>query len=288
MLDELNADHSLDQSLVFSKHASGLVIGEIATPHCRGSFFLHGAHVASFRPRGQTMDVLFVSSEAVYAPGKAIRGGVPICFPWFSAHPSDPQAPMHGVVRTAEWKVRATERSGDAVVVTLEHFVKPFSMRYEMRFSNDLSLKFSVVNTAAQTKTCELALHTYLRLRDATSARVTGLESCRYLNQLTRVEHPPQDGPIVFTSETDRIYFGDVDAITVSDPASGREISIRPSNSRSTVVWNPWIEKSSRLTDFGDTEYREMCCVETARITPDAFSIPAGGEETVGVMISAC
>ncbi len=285
MIDALNTRFSREDKLTFTQHPSGLVLGNVDTSRCAASFFLHGSHLASFRPKSQSRDLIFMSSEAVFAGGKPIRGGVPICFPWFGAHPTNSDAPAHGLVRTVAWEMLDTSLTGDVVDVQLGLIIDELELRYEMRFGDELKLAFSARNLGNIAKSCELALHTYFNLADATRAVVTGLERCNYRDQLTKVEHPPSGEPIQFVAETDRVYFGHTDEIKIVDSAAGRTIVLRPLNSSSSVVWNPWIDKSKRLTDFGDDEYQRMCCIETARVTPNQLLIEPGHTETVAVTI---
>ncbi len=285
MTQELNHRFGLSPQLSFRAHESGLVVGDIDSTLCSGRFFLHGAHVASFRPKSQSQDLIFMSANSSYEAGKAIRGGVPICFPWFGPHPTDSSAPAHGLVRTLAWDIISTQLDGDVVVARLGCELDGLRLVYEMRFGSDLKLLFTVENTSVGSISCELALHTYFDLQDATTAEVYGLEQVGFFDKVTSSHQPPSGQPIRFDRETDSVYIGETSELRIEDPARGRAIVLRPENSKSTVVWNPWIAKSQKMADFGDDEYRRMCCVETARVGANQLELDAGAEETVAVTI---
>ncbi len=286
MLDELNRKFGLDSRLVFSAHASGLIVADVNTPACQARFFLHGAHLASFRPKSEDEDLIFMSAEAVYEQGKPIRGGVPICFPWFGAHPTDASEPAHGLVRSVAWEMLSSEVADGAVMVRLGLTTDPWRLVYELRFGRALRMAMTVENISTAIQVGELALHTYFDLQDASRAQILGLEQVGYRDQLTGTDIAATGNPIVFDQETDRVYFGAVGEIVIDDVARGRKLRVQPVNSESSVVWNPWVAKSERMADFGNEEYHRMCCVETARIGHNRISIEAGESETVTVTIS--
>ncbi|MCA9133789.1 MAG: D-hexose-6-phosphate mutarotase [Planctomycetales bacterium] len=286
MPPSLSAKFGIDDRLVFKAHASGLMHGVIHTPLCQGSFFLLGGHVASFQPVGEE-PLLFLSKHSNFQLGTPIRGGIPICFPWFGPHPSEPTAAAHGWARTALWEMLSTTAEDDGTItVKLGLENDEWQLQSTLRFGRTLELSIAVVNAASMPRECELALHTYFDLADVHTARVVGLEAQPHLDKLSGKTLPPSGQAIRFTQETDRIYSGSVQEIYVVDGQRDRTVVIRPSNSRSTVVWNPWIEKSQRMPDFGDDEYRHMCCVETANVADQRLSIPAGGRSRTGLTLS--
>ncbi len=274
-------EFELDGELRFVDGNGGLAKGVITTDDCRGSFYLHGGHVAEFQPSGAE-PVLFLSDKAVYQEGKAIRGGIPVCFPWFGAK----QSPSHGPVRTERWTVTGTERTDLGVLVTLQCKTDTFQLNYRITFGRQLSLEMCITNFSTSAATCELALHTYFTVDDITKVKITGLENAEFLDQLTGDTIPATAEPIGFSAETDRIYHGEVKQILLADSSLGRTIALQPSGSRSTVVWNPWVEKSKRMDDFGDDEYPRMCCIETANIDPNAIRLGPGDSATTGVTIA--
>lgn len=286
MLEKLNEKFSIPDALSFVTHPSGLIQAKIATQFCTGSVFLLGGHVAEFQPAGQA-PVLFMSEKSNYEIGKAIRGGVPICFPWFGPHSCDATAPAHGLVRTVEWTVAQTKLNSGEVLIVLRIDSEPFGLEYAVTFGDALKLQLLVRNTSLEQQSFEAALHTYFSIGDVEKVSVTGLEKIGYFDKLTNASVAATESPITFAKETDCVYQGAVAEITIHDPANQRTIEIEPNGSHSTVVWNPWIEKSQRMSDFGDQEYLKMCCVETANVKPNNIALHPGDSSTIGVQISA-
>jgi glucose-6-phosphate 1-epimerase len=284
MLDLLNEKFRIDQTLHFELHPSGLVRGVVTSDACQASFFLHGAHVAEFQPRGE-QPVLFMSEASYFQPGKPIRGGVPICFPWFGPHKTDPAAPSHGWARTAAWDVTQTNLENGVLSVTLRLCIESFELEYNISFGRKLDLRMQIANRDSAPQSCELALHTYFYLSDIDRVSIQGLELLPYLDQLTGQTVAASGAAIEFVAETDRIYQGACQQIVIRDQGWGRKIKVSPRGSQSTVVWNPWVDKSKRMPDFGDLEYQRMCCVETANVTGQAVRLAAGGSATTAVTI---
>ncbi len=283
---QLNDRFAIDDQLRFELHSSGLVQGRINTDSCTGSFFLLGGHIAEFQPKSQQQPVLFMSQAAWFEIGKPIRGGIPICFPWFGSNKRDASLPAHGLVRTALWEVVESKLTSNGLAITLGFRVAPHRVTLTVVFGKVLDVTFTAHNESAEDQVCEVALHTYLELGDSRNASVSGLERNEFRDQLTGEIQPPSESPIRFTQETDRVYFASVPLLTIDDAANSRRVMIKPRNSLSTVVWNPWIAKSQRMPDFGDQEFERMCCVETANVAPNAWVVGAGKSQTIGFEIS--
>lgn len=273
----------IDSALRFEEHKSGLVQGIVSTNKCEASFFLHGAHVAHWQPLHTAWPVLFMSQKSYLEPGKPIRGGVPICFPWFSAHPTDSSLPAHGLVRQAAWELMKTQQNDHAVSVVFELSIESFDLRYTVDFGRTLQLALQIVNCDSQARDCEVALHTYFDVGAIEEVSVEGLEPLPFLDQLTKSKYPAEGAPIRFERETDRIYPGAAGKILLNDPQRSRTIAIEAEHSQSTVVWNPWIEKSKRMPDFGDDEYLRMCCIETASIRENRIQLEPQVPSTIAV-----
>jgi glucose-6-phosphate 1-epimerase len=285
-LQALNNEHAIGDLLEFVAHPKGLIVGKVHTDHCHAMFYLQGAQVAEFHPRHAIRPVLFTSSQATVAAGRALRGGMPICFPWFGSQPNAPDQPAHGWARTQSWTVRQTEVYSGDVEVVLGLDVFPYAIEQRFLFGKELAASFSAKNVSDATQSFEIALHTYFSIGSIRSVIVEGdLSALPYLDQLTSVTHPATHRPIRFTEETDRIYQGEAREIRIQDMSWNRTLHIRSENSRSTVVWNPWIAKSQRMADFGDDEYLRMCCIETANVREHALQLVAGQTHTTRVVI---
>jgi glucose-6-phosphate 1-epimerase len=254
----------------------------IATPAAEACVYLHGAHVTHYQPRDHR-PVLFTSAQSYFAPGKPIRGGVPVIFPWFGPHPTDPARPAHGWARTSPWTLQDVSDDGhDGVNVTLQ--LGPadgFILACRVHVGPQLTMELDVQNVAAAPQTFEEALHTYLAVADVRQVRIDGLLGRQYLDKVDGMKRKTEDGPVTLTGETDRVYLDTPDTVTVRDPAAGRQITVSKKGSASTVVWNPWVEKAKRLPDFGDDEWPKMLCIETANVADNAVTLAPGQKHTM-------
>ncbi|QDZ19915.1 glycoside hydrolase [Chloropicon primus] len=241
----------------------------------RACIELHGAHLTSWKTaNGQ--EQVFVSKQAVFKPPKAIRGGVPICFPQFSDFGN--LKTSHGFARNTRWKL--FEREGDTVVLKLNSSDDDFLDKYGCEDSFTISVRYTITNTQLFTKLmvtntgCEemvytVALHTYFPVEDITKARVEGLYRVGYLDSLDGRLMKTEENPyILINEEVDRIYLSTPPTLRLVDPIGKKVVTIEKFNLPDIVVWNPWVEKAKRLSDFGDNEYKEMLCVETGHIKP--------------------
>lgn len=277
-----------------------LVVVEHAAARAR--VHAYGAHVVSWTPSGGS-EVLWLSPDAVLSPGSAIRGGIPLCFPWFGPHPTG-AGPAHGFARTSMWRlVDACEladdadRPGGAVLLTFELTpadVDPalaalwpydFTARVEVEVGASLSVRLTTTNDGGQGTDLTQALHTYLAVDDVRRARLDGLDGGPYLDKLEGDARQVQDGPVLFTGPTDRVYQGTSARLTVSDPGR-RTLEVTKAGSRTTVVWNPWAEGASRMGDVPDDAWPGFVCVEAANAADDAIHLPAGDSHTLATRLT--
>lgn len=259
----------------------------IRNENCTAEIYPHGAHITRFQPNGQR-PMLFLSNQAIFQNAKAIRGGVPICFPWFGNHAEDPNAPAHGLVRQKIWQLDEIDQQSEQTALTFSTNTEHFSVRFTVIFGIDLQMIMQVTNTANRTMSFQTALHTYFQIADISAVKIDGLQSTKFLDQLTSLWHEPTNIPIHFTQETDRIYqfSGDQpswDDITINSTQGDKQIKICRTNARSVVVWNPWVEKAKRMADFGDDQWQEMCCVECGNIGENCVSLASGMSHTMTV-----
>ncbi|WP_162802761.1 aldose epimerase family protein [Ornithinimicrobium avium] len=257
--------------------------------------FDHGAHLAAWSVDG--ISRVWLSEHAVLDGSAAIRGGVPICFPWFGGGPQGGLQPSHGLARTATWRptdvvdseVWAWALSSDDVAGDpgTEHLPGPFLLRYAVSLdvpAEVLTLALRVTNTGEQDYWAEVALHTYLGVDDVRDVQILGLEGAEYLDKTTG-RREQQDGPLVLVGETDRVYDRS-GPMLVEDRAALLHHDVRPSGATQTVVWNPWAEKTAGMRDLGDDEWLRFVCVETAATGDGALQVPAGGTVEVSCGLS--
>jgi glucose-6-phosphate 1-epimerase len=272
----------------------GLAMIRMSTEAATAEIYLHGAQVTSWRPAGAD-EVLFVSQQSLFVDGKAIRGGIPICFPWFRGKADNAKAPAHGVVRTKEWELTGIAQEGDAVTATFatesdeasrKWWPHEFRAEYRVRVGKELGLALTVVNTGGVAMRFEEALHTYHRVGDAEQVRVTGLNGTEYLDNMDGNREKRQAGDVVFRAQMDNAYLDTMEALEVVDPVLRRRIRTEKANSRTTVAWNPWREGAKALADLDDEEWREFACVEASNIIGYAVELGAGEKHTLTAVLS--
>lgn len=254
--------------------APGVPCLELDGPLCRARVSLLGGQLLSFVPAGGD-EWLYLSPDAVCQPGKAIRGGVPVCWPWFGAHPDDATAPAHGTVRGALWTLDAVERHADGAwrVALSAPPHGGLGAGLQLSLGRDVGMELVTRNTADQPRPLSCALHGYFRVGDVRELAITGLAGCAYDDKVDGGARREQSATLTLVAETDRIYY-DVPALTLIDGA--RRLAI--SGGASVVLWNPWADKAARLADLPDADWTRFICVEAA-LAGRAARLLAAGEE---------
>ncbi len=295
--NRLNQIHGLP-GLRFREDPSGLVFAEIDNAQATATVCLQGAHLTAWRPKDQAVPVIWLSEAARFAPGKSIRGGMPVCWPWFGLHPSESGFPAHGYARTVPWQVTAAEVLADGAtrlrLVLMQNeqtrlqFPRACRLELVLTVGRRLGAELVTTNLDSGPITIGEALHTYFRIGDIGQARVLGLEGCEYVDKVDGGARKRQVGAIEFSGETDRVYLNTTAECIIDDPVLGRRIRIAKSGSRSTVVWTPWKEKADKMGDLGPDEgWRRMLCVESANALDNVVNVPAGDRHTLSVIYSA-
>jgi len=258
----------------------------VRTPAATGSVHLHGATITGWTP-AKHKPVLWTSSKAVYDGQAPIRGGVPICLPWFGAHPTDTGAPSHGLARTAAWTLDHAGVSEEETLLGFGLELPGLKLAYGVLLGHTLKLVLDVTNTGDTERQVEAALHTYLAVSDAREVTITGLENVSYLDKVNGAATTPATGdPIRFIAETDRVYRDTDDDVVLHDPGLSRQITVAKDGGRSTVIWNPWIDKAARMADFDDDAWIDMCCIESAAVGDDAWVLTTGETRTLTATIA--
>ncbi len=293
-LQSLNRRFALAGHLQFKAGPGGLAVADINNEHAAATVVLPGAHVLSFQPRGQR-PVLWASAHSRFESGQPIRGGIPLVWPWFGAHPTDPAKPAHGFARTSLWAVSETAVTSSGATrlrlsltdsdETRSLWPHPFQLEFTVTVGVDLQVELAMRNVGQSAFTCGAALHSYFAVSDAGRISILGLEGGDYLDKVDGGRRKTQAGPVTIAAETDRIYLDTTAACVIDDPGWGRRIRVAKLGSRSTVVWNPWVDKSRRMADFGDEEYPGMVCVETANAADDVVTVAPAGEHRLQAVI---
>jgi glucose-6-phosphate 1-epimerase len=294
MAAELDRQLGIPNVARVSEGNGGLARVQITGAFGEAEMYLHGAHVTSWKPAGND-EVLFISTKSRWEEGQAIRGGIPICFPWFRGKLDDPQAPAHGFVRTKMWQLESIAENENGVVVTMftqsdEHTRKwwpgEFRLVHRATFGPELSLELVCMNTGTTSFRFEEALHTYNRIANIQDARLHGLDGVNYLDNTDANKEKTQRGDVLIASPNDSAYRNTQNEVDLLDPNKKRRIRLRKEHSLSTVVWNPWSEGAARLQDLGDGEWRQFLCVEASNILDAAINLAPGQEQRMAAVLT--
>ena len=265
---------------------------EVNTPWSTAGIYLHGAHVANFKKNGE-QPLLFLSQCSRFEAGQAIRGGIPVIFPWFGPRAGHGQ---HGFARVKAWEVRESTPAPDGSVTVRFRLPNcpeaaefpPFTVDYAVTVNQALTLALTVTNQSKdQAFTYEDCLHTYFEVGDIQDVSIKGLKGAAYLDKVANFARKTEaEDAIRINSEVDRPYLDTASVIEISDPRYGRKIRVAKEGSASTVVWNPWIEKAQQMSDFGNDEYLRMVCVESGNVASNAITLAPGATSTLKVTLS--
>lgn len=279
----------LSPSVSIEQSHSGLEYINVASDFCSAKIFLQGAQLTEFTPSGKK-PLIWVSSEEDYQEGKSVRGGIPICWPWFGVNPN-PDWPIHGVARTSLWRAGEVSEQDNEVRVSLTlpmtqvdetYWPHKSTLKVEFILTNKLEVRLTTTNLSEQTITFSQALHTYFPTPAIENTTVDGLQGAKYIEF---GEGPfEQDAQVGFARETDMVYTqaGETQRIITPDGI----IEVSRENSSSCVLWNPWIDKSKRLSNFADDEYHTMLCLEAANVMDDSAVVEPGQSHTLATTIS--
>lgn len=256
--------------------------------------FDYGAHAWAWHPEGE-QPVLWLSRRSTFDAGSPIRGGVPICFPWFGPGRDGDLQPAHGFARLSSWRREDESRGDDTLRVTYRvdesetgeqpNWPHRYAADYVVEFGpRDLTMRFTVTNTGDEPFSYEEALHTYLAVGNVRRISLDGLDGAQYWDKVSD-ESFEQDGAVTITDETDRVYLSD-GTVTLHDPVLERTLTIAKEGSANTVVWNPWVDKAEAMADFGDDEWPGMICIEAANAKDDAVTLDPGQTHTLVQRIS--
>lgn len=299
-VDQLRHQFNIPGIAEVHEGQGGLAVVRVTSPLASGEMYLHGGHVTSWSPRVTSStghdqpDVLFVSERARFEDGRAIRGGIPVCHPWFGALAGRPDAPAHGCVRTKAWTLDALEHTDAGVVVTMSTssddttrawWPGDFQLIHRVTFGATLTLELTTINTGTAPFTFQEALHTYYRVGSIHGIRVRGLEDVPYLDTLDQRRERVQSDAVTFGAEVDRIYLATGHPIEIEDSSLNRRIRITATHSDTTVVWNPWIRKAQTLSDLGDDEWTDFVCVESCNVAPNGVTLGPDQRHTLHVVV---
>jgi len=287
-LAQLNTDYGIAGQVEFVSGKGDFPYIRVTNDQATALISVYGGQVLSFQPQGEPQDVMFVSENAYYRPGKAIKGGAPVCWPWFGPDPEGQGRPSHGFARNRMWNVLSTEAlaSGETQITlgfsateeTRSLWPHAFELAIAITVGTVLQVALISRNRSDSPFTITQALHTYFTVGDITQASVTGLDGTQYIDKVDNGAVKSQSGTVTIDSEVDRIYIGVPRELVIHDGALGRRIRITSSGSSTAVVWNPWSEISVKMADLEDHDYTRFLCVETTNAAEDVITVPAQGE----------
>ena len=287
-INQLNSEHGITGQLKFIKGSGGFPFILISNLSATAVISVYAAQVLSFHPAQECEDLLFLSQKSYYEEGKAIRGGIPVCWPWFGPDPVDSEQPNHGFVRNGFWAVSGIEASTDFETKVNLRFLETshsengwqyaFTLELEISVGNSLSLELITRNTGNKAFSITQAFHTYFQVGDITQVKVSGLENTHYFDKLDAGAQKAQIGAVTISEEVDRIYTGVKNALIIDDAVFGRRIRIASTGCKTAVVWNPWQKTSAKMADLEHDDYQRFLCVEAGNVATDSVQILPGSE----------
>jgi D-hexose-6-phosphate mutarotase len=282
--------------LSFAEIAPAFIAIQVRTDFSAATIALQGAHVMTWQPNGQE-PVIWLSPAAKFAPGKSIRGGVPLCWPWFGPHATEAAYPGHGFARTIPWELVDARKLPDGRVhlefaplmndAARAQWPHASTVKYAVTVGQELEVALTTTNTGTSAFELGQALHTYFTVGDIDKTAIAGLADCEYIDKVEGGKRKRQEGPVSFAGETDRVYLGTAGCCEIRDPVLGRAILVTSTGSRSTVVWTPWSEKAAKMGDFGPQGHKPMVCVETANAADDVITLAPGETHTMAAQYRA-
>jgi len=295
----LNDRYGLANEVEFRDGSDGLVFAEVQNDMAKATICLQGAHLTTWRPRTQQEPVIWISAAAQYAARKSIRGGVPLCWPWFGPHATHSHLPSHGFVRTMTWEMRnCRHMGGGETQLTLElsdnehtRALWPHHFHLELQLTIGMSLNVELItaNTGIADFVVGEALHTYFQVADIEAVRILGLDGAEFVDKVNGGRRARQEGAVRFHAEVDRVYVDSVADCAIEDAELRRRIHISKSGSRSTIIWTPWAQKAEQMGDLGrgakdQGGWREMVCVESGNALENTVRVAAGAEHRLSAL----
>ena len=287
-IEQLNTDHGIVGQIEFFEGQGGLPFIRASNAKANALISVYAGQVLAYRPAGKAEDLMFLSEKAYYQAGKAIKGGVPICWPWFGPDPEGKGRPAHGFVRNRMWDVvdTAVTVNGETRIVlgltdtpeTRSIWPHAFVLRLEINIGEKLDLALVTRNSGDQPFTITQAFHTYFGVGDIHQTSVSGLEDKSYIDKVDGGQQKLQSGMVTINAEVDRIYLDVANELIIHDAARKRNVRITSQGSRSAVVWNPWAKIASEMADLQDDDYLRLLCVETTNAASDVVTIQPGSE----------
>ncbi len=296
-IQSLNQKFAIPQIATFSLGNGQLPRLNLTTQHANLEIYLQGATLTNYQPH-QQKPILFTSPKSNYQPHKAIRGGIPICFPWFAQNNQNKDLPMHGLARTATFTpLDITPHQDQSITATfqlksspatLKIWPHPFLLKYQITLADALQIEITATNTGSQPFHFEQALHTYFHISNLNDVQILGLENTHYIDktdQFKQKQFPAK--PLKIDGFTDAVCLDTPASCRILDPAFNRQINIEKNNSQSTIIWNPHQDHIKNMSDLNDHAWSHFLCIESANVDKNRIHLPPQASHTMTLNIHA-
>lgn len=294
-IESLNKDFAIDNAAIFDEKSNGQIVVKINNAHAKAEIMLQGAHLIHWQPVNEK-PVIWLSEDASIVKSKSIRGGIPVCWPWFGAHGANDSFPAHGYARTELWQPIKIEKLSDdrtRIAFKLLESVEtekfwPYNTDLEIQFiiGKTLEIILTTKNPGDETIALTEALHTYFNVGDINKLHISGLDKSSYLDKPDNFAIKKQHGKININEEVDRVYIDTTADVFIDDPVFNRRIVIAKKGSSSTIVWNPWADVANKMGDLGEKGYLNMVCIESANAAVNILKIEPGQTHCLKVIYS--
>jgi len=282
------------EGITFTEEDNALIKLRVHNSAAEAEIYLHGALVSHFQPKNEAA-LIFDATKTELQPPKTVHAGIPLCWPWFGAHPTDTHKPQHGFARDSIWELREiiSETSGETTVILTLHnddsrerlFAYAFELTLTVTVAKSLTLSLRTTNLDKESFTLTQALHTYLAVDDVQRVIIKGLERTSYVDYTDEKRKKVASTPLMLEGETNRVYLPTTSSCSLIDPQLGRIITVEKHGSDSTTIWNPW--KENRIHDLQGQRYRKFVCIETTNALEDARTLQPGESTTITQKLSA-
>lgn len=293
-VNELNQKYGIDGTLAFETGNGELPVAKISNAFADATISLYGAHILSFTPKGQE-DALWMSKSSAYKVGTPIRGGIPVCFPWFGPHATDNQKPVHGFARLVQWDVKETSTMPDGTTkLTLQltdsdytrnlwNFAFAATMTVVVGKTLQVTLAYS--NTGAETFVCSDALHTYFNISSLENIGITGLQGTSFYVPNAEQTEAQTEETLLIQKEENRRYIEHTGDCVIADSGLNRKIKVGKTGSKVTVVWNPYVETAKNIGDIHEGGFNNFICVEAVNAINDTIQLSPGESWSISALI---
>jgi len=282
--------------VAFEQLEHDVTVMRVDHPQATATVSLDGGQVLTWQPKSQSVPVLWSTDPAQWRKGRAIRAGVPICWPWFGSHPRQPEQPSHGYARLCEWDILSisTLQSGaleiNMTMIAPSESAMPSAVSAKLSvcisIGETLSVALTTTNTGEQTICLTEALHAYLNVGAISRIHIEGLNGYSYVDLIDRQLVKTQNGVVKFSGEMGRVYLNTKSDCLIVDRMYGRSIKIEKTGSQSTVIWNPGLDTASKMDDLGPIAWQKMVCVESANALDNQITLKPGDQHTLAVRYS--